>query len=1631
MWKSEVTETMEESPLSLKCTRRKGVSEDDYDDYVSDVYRNSCGAKIYLPLFSPSEEASNGRMFAPQCPAIENKFSVFTKAKTSWRRFSIMLYLLVFIGASFIPTSNGKENLTLGYLTAVKGSDRNRQGILISGAMTLAISEINNNQKLLPNVELQMTWNDTEGDTIKGTKILTDMLCQDVAAFFGPEVSCAVEATVAAAWNRTMISYRCADGDVSDKKKFPTFARTEAPDTQVVKFVQSLLFNYNWKRFTILVEKNLRFTTVANALEKIAEKCMCNMTVNEKIELSNPVPNWFEVIQKTKNKTRIYVFIGNDNNLREMMGNMQNLQLFQNGEYIVIYIDMMTYSIREAYKYIWNTPDTQAMRSCEKMSNFDPKTARSLLVVAPSPPDRDFEEFFDNVTDYGARDPFNFSKGLDKFKKRGSIYAANLYDSVYLYARALQQLIDNERQNGNTIDIQQLARNGTEIVAQIVKHKYKSITGAMIYIDENGDSEGNYSLIAYQPHEYTYTRQVMSEKDHEEKFTFTCSHYMVPVANFQPHPNGSSNNRYLSKIMKMLPGKKIDWINKIPPYDEPKCGFENENCKSKEGYRSMITAVILGLVLFVVVSIAASLYRKWKIEQEIEGLLWKIDKDDLILQQPYGENTQSRMSLVSIGSLGQVYCTTAHYKGAVVRVKEFKLQKKIVISRNTMKEIRYIREMCHPNINSFHGAVIQPLKISLAFDYCGKGSLSDVVENEDIRLDSTFIASLIHDLIKGMIYLHDSDLEFHGNLKSSNCVITSRWVLQLTDFGLYELRSAAGTGMYDPDSPHSYYQNLLWSAPELLREQPMLVKGSPKGDVYAFAIIMFEIYGRKGPYGLCTYDVKEIVERVHARSNPPFRPDLEYLDECPSQCPEFVTMLISEAWDDTPEKRPAFRSIRERLKPLKDGMTPNIMDHMISMMEKYANNLEDIVNERTGMLIQEKKKTEDLLHRMLPMPVATRLTCGEGIEPESFEHVTIYFSDIVGFTQMSAESTPLQVVNFLNDLYTLFDSIIRGYDVYKVETIGDAYMVVSGLPIRNGVRHAGEIASMALDLLTAVHTYRIAHRPKDTLKLRIGIHSGPVCAGVVGLTMPRYCLFGDTVNTASRMESNGEPLKIHISDECKRALDKIGGYVIKERGLVHLKGKGEVKTYWLVGASEDAVAPNRSYLDDLQPLFRRPRGLGAFSDQQSIRRRASPKIAGSVNVSRQGSFCGGNSGSGNVATNPLLNKAKETGTYLRRPSFDPAVLSMSLRNAQLAGSMNRASHSNRSSPSGTPPSRVRKDFRSPQVKPSGLTKANVSSTNNCCTVTIEPPSDSSTNNSPVKVQVQCCNSQPTDPSDIDDLISDSPHKKVVFSPRTKKISVGSIRESKSLDMFPKQNEVLCSPALCPIIKTRRMSRSLDVAEGEPFLGESEYETDNVNTFQDDDTVSLVEPNLATYEERSGSGSIYNVPKNIRGKVDRNEQPTRRVNCNYAALNDFKYNRDNSCSGKQDECYNLLSGETDQIASADQDEDDCTHVDVQGDDYEPNSSSHKEIRPPKSRWRKISDQMDKERKSNSLKKWFQNILNGNGISTSSSAGSVGDSGNPSQANLPFGTSNQSPGDSKGGGGKNPTRTAERLESESVV
>uniref|UniRef100_A0A3B5MQC1 Guanylate cyclase n=1 Tax=Xiphophorus couchianus TaxID=32473 RepID=A0A3B5MQC1_9TELE len=435
----------------------------------------------------------------------------------------------------------------------------------------------------------------------------------------------------------------------------------------------------------------------------------------------------------------------------------------------------------------------------------------------------------------------------------------------------------------------------------------------------------------------------------------------------------------------------------------------------------------------------------------------------------------------------------------------------------------------------------------------------DLMESDGITLDWMFRYSLITDIVKGMAFLHNSVIVSHGNLKSSNCVVDSRFVLKITDYGLQSLRTSSC-----PEDTHAFYARKLWTAPELLRKECPPC-GTQRGDVYSFGVVLQEVALLKGVFYLDSHSLspKEIIQAVIRGGVPPLRPSL-----CFHSHSEELGVLMQRCWSEEPNERPDFNTIKILLRKQHRGYGSNILDNLLSRMEQYANNLEELVEERTQAYNEEKRKAEALLYQILPHSVADQLKRGETVQAEAFDSVTIYFSDIVGFTALSAESTPLQVVTLLNDLYTCFDAIIDNFDVYKVETIGDAYMVVSGLPVRNGKRHGREVARMSLALLDAVKSFKIRHRPDQQLRLRIGIHSGTVCAGVVGLKMPRYCLFGDTVNTASRMESTGEALKIHVSEATRQVLQEFGSFQLQLRGEIEVKGKGRMRTYWLLGENE-------------------------------------------------------------------------------------------------------------------------------------------------------------------------------------------------------------------------------------------------------------------------------------------------------------------------------------------------------------------------------------------------------------------------------------------------------------------------------
>ncbi|NJN72766.1 MAG: DUF3365 domain-containing protein [Limnothrix sp. RL_2_0] len=242
---------------------------------------------------------------------------------------------------------------------------------------------------------------------------------------------------------------------------------------------------------------------------------------------------------------------------------------------------------------------------------------------------------------------------------------------------------------------------------------------------------------------------------------------------------------------------------------------------------------------------------------------------------------------------------------------------------------------------------------------------------------------------------------------------------------------------------------------------------------------------------------------------------------------------------------------------------------LVLALKRLNNNskiLELRVDERTKELQQtneqltvEQQKANNLLLNILPQTIAQQLKDGSEHIADGFTEVTILFADIVGFTQLSENYSPKNLVSLLNEIFSAFDSLSEHYDLEKIKTIGDAYMVATGLP-EPRTDHAVAIAEMALAMkreLTRINKKNGIH-----IALRIGINSGPVVAGVIGTKKFIYDLWGDAVNTASRMESHGVPESIQVTEETYQLLKD--DYLFEARGSIEIKGKGAMNTYFLL-----------------------------------------------------------------------------------------------------------------------------------------------------------------------------------------------------------------------------------------------------------------------------------------------------------------------------------------------------------------------------------------------------------------------------------------------------------------------------------
>jgi len=446
-------------------------------------------------------------------------------------------------------------------------------------------------------------------------------------------------------------------------------------------------------------------------------------------------------------------------------------------------------------------------------------------------------------------------------------------------------------------------------------------------------------------------------------------------------------------------------------------------------------------------------------------------------------------------------------------------------------EMRTLSKLRHPCITTVMGSVIdnkdEPM---LVMEYMENGSLYDLLHNETIAIDGEFIFPIIKDICRGARFLHAADPKvIHGDLKAANVLVDGRFRAKIADFGLSAKKKYLGAS----GTPY-------WMAPELLRRE---TTNTSESDVYSFGIILYELYSRKDPYdGEYPATVLDGIVNKKIAKRPPV----------PQGCPAKIAEIYQECIDGNPEKRPTFEEIDLRIKRLdSENVEPGktSFGHRIKGPRRASNE-------------------EDLLHQVFPKHVASALLAGRKVEPDRVDLATMFFSDIVGFTTIASKITPVQVSDMLDRLYLKFDELSEKHDVFKIETIGDAYVGVCNLVKKQQNDHAKRVAQFALDTIKAASDTPVL--PDDpsmgSVRIRVGIHCGPLVARVVGSRNPRYCVFGDTVNTAARMETNSLSMRVQCSDRAADVLRKQAPeMILEDRGMIPIKGKGEMSTFFING----------------------------------------------------------------------------------------------------------------------------------------------------------------------------------------------------------------------------------------------------------------------------------------------------------------------------------------------------------------------------------------------------------------------------------------------------------------------------------
>lgn len=477
--------------------------------------------------------------------------------------------------------------------------------------------------------------------------------------------------------------------------------------------------------------------------------------------------------------------------------------------------------------------------------------------------------------------------------------------------------------------------------------------------------------------------------------------------------------------------------------------------KQVENWKTTVLIASGLLLLLVIVIVGFIVYHKQV--KRAKETLWLINFTDVQVHVDRSRVNNSLDSHPSDRSTAQGHpskkfnCDNAVWKSkdSQVFITPIKLSKVSNWKRKTKLLItRFTQEFSQPNLDLLLGITVVQRQPYLVSQYCSKGTLNYFLTTCSYDLNVEVKYCFARDVYNGLKYLHYKNI-VHGNLNSINCYVDGTWNVKISAWAMHSILESEEQPYcqqlfhnFDKKTSESSLDdtNLLITVLYMDAETVQAKKPSKPSDVYSYGMLLIEIFTRNLPFSdeveLCFTSYPDIVlNKVNNISN---EPNVNSYD-VPLEIKRVIIKLIGRK-----ENRPEISLIANDVEKFRTKSNKSIVDVMMQTVEKYVEDLEDKIVERTNELTQVNARMKDLLCDIMPPQIAKKFINGQTPEPEFYESVSIFFSDVVGFTTISANSTPVEIIILLNELWKIIDKTLDKFDVYKIDTIGDAYMVASG-----------------------------------------------------------------------------------------------------------------------------------------------------------------------------------------------------------------------------------------------------------------------------------------------------------------------------------------------------------------------------------------------------------------------------------------------------------------------------------------------------------------------------------------------------------------------------------------------------------